>query len=439
MATKTAKWHREERARLITKAQELAAEHEDENGLLAADYQEQFDQMLSDSSDHLAAAKRKESLEALDRSMENALQTQDDLRREVETNDPVTANQPQKLQVRNGFNNDGSPRYTEITGGNRSCQAYHDAWMNYITTGDRSMTAIQSDNSERAGYLLASEQFAAGILKEVDDLLFIRRYARIHTVREAGSLGIRKRTARLSTWGWGQELEAPTADSALKYGKKVLHPHYAHGLVKVSEDLLRRSADIESEVQYEMGRDAGELLEDAYLTGNGNLRPLGVFTADNDGISTSRDVVTGSTTNFTFDGLINAKYTLKSQYRNGGGVRWMMHRDGISKVAKLKDSDNQPLFRVGAGRMQDGGNPEDMLLGFPVDESERSPNTFTNGNYVAMLCNWRYYEIADALDMTMKRLVELYAENNQVGFLAHLKTDGMPTLEEAFVRLKCGT
>ena len=252
------------------------------------------------------------------------------------------------------------------------------------------------------------------------------------------SLGIRKRTTAASTWGWGSEIEAPTADSSLAYGKKVLEPHYAAGSILVSNDLLRNSPDVESEVEYEMGKGAGELMEDAYLLGTGAQQPLGVFVASSDGISTSQDVATGSSTNFTSDGLISAKYSLKATYRGGarGGARWMFHRDGIAKIAKLKDSNNQYLFRVGAGFASDNGAPEDMLLGYPVDESERCPNTFTTGQYVGLLCNWQYYRIADGLDMSFQRLNELNARTNQVEFLARLKTDGMPVLEEAFVRLQ---
>jgi HK97 family phage major capsid protein len=88
------------------------------------------------------------------------------------------------------------------------------------------------------------------------------------------------------------------------------------------------------------------------------------------------------------------------------------------------------------GVMQDTGAPEDTLLGFPVDESERAPGTFTTGQYVGLLANWRYYEIADALDMEIQVLYELNARTNQYEYIGRLKTDGMPTLEEAFVRLK---
>jgi len=47
-----------------------------------------------------------------------------------------------------------------------------------------------------------------------------------------------------------------------------------------------------------------------------------------------------------------------------------------------------------------------------------------------------YYVSADALDMIVQRLVELYAETNQTGFIGRAECDGMPTLAEAFARVK---
>ena len=48
----------------------------------------------------------------------------------------------------------------------------------------------------------------------------------------------------------------------------------------------------------------------------------------------------------------------------------------------------------------------------------------------------KHYWIADSLNFTIKRLVELYAETSQVGYIGEMYTDGMPVLEEAFVRVK---
>jgi HK97 family phage major capsid protein len=435
---KSTKQLREERAVILSKAQAFHAANEDN---WTAECESQWSEMLSDASTLASAADRRDTIQG----MIGGESGNDRASLHGDPRDVPGRGQNRKqvmVQIRAGYDASGRPKYIERPVGPRGEEAYQAAFADFLKTGSPS-AALQSDDAEQAGYLLASEQFAAELLKEVDDLVFVRRYARIHTVLQASTLGIRARTARSATFNWSSELQVSAEDTSLKYGKRVLEPHHLTGQIKVSRDLLRRSVvPVEAEVRSELARDAGEAMEDAYLTGNGVQRPLGVFTASADGISTSRDVNTGSATGFTGDGLLNAKYALKSQYRSGqrGPVRWLFHRDAISLIAKLKDATNgQYLFRVGMGRQQDNSPPEDELLGFPVDESERAPNTFTNGLYGGMLCNWRYYEIADALEMDMQVLFELYAQTNQVGYIGRIKTDGMPTLQEAFVRLKCAT
>lgn len=439
IAGKTAKQLREERATIIKQQQAKLDERGDS---WDASDDEAYDVAMDDAERLLRAANQRETLGGLISGSTGGGGS------DPPRPDPMGMHgddggnrQPETIQLRSGYTDRGQPRYVSVPAGGLGQPEYQKAFADFLRTGKPS-AALQSDDSEQAGYLVASEQFAAGILKEVDDLLFVRRYARIHTVREATSLGIRARTSRAATFDWSAELEVSDEDTALKYGKRVLEPHHLTGQIKVSRDLLRRSVvSVEGEVMSEMARDAGEVMEDGYLTGNGARQPLGVFTPSADGISTSRDVLTGSATTFLPDQLLAAKYSLKGQYRRGqlGEVRWLFHRDAISLIARLKDTANQYLFRVGAGRQQDNQPPEDMLLGFPVDESERCPNTFTDGNYVGLLANWRYYEIADALSMEMQVLMELHAATNQVGYIGRLKTDGMPTLQEAFVRLKTGT
>lgn len=416
----------EARASIVKEARSYLEANE---GNFTKECEERYNTMLSDASDIAAVLKRRESLASLESAKEERLQA------DLENPQKKGAQAKPQVTIRAGATKKGEPIYRTVDAGVRGSEDYQRA-IEAAMTGKASveqLAALQSDDNEQAGYLVASEQMAAGILKDVDDFLFIRQYAKIHTVQEAGSLGIRKRTARMSTFNWSSELQVSNEDTALKYGKKVLTPHHMTGMIKVSRDLLRRSmAGVVAEVSYEMSRNAGEKMEDGYLLGNGAQQPLGVFTPSNDGISTSRDVQTGSSTSITADGLIDAKYKLKSQYRRGqkGAVRWLFHRDGIKIVSKLKDSQNNYMWLPGLRE-----DEPDRLLGFPVDESERSPNTFTTGQYVGLLANWNFYEIADALDMEIQVLQELYAATNQVGYIGRLKTDGMPTVEEAFVRL----
>ena len=422
---------REKRADLIQQAQALCAQHTDGEGLLASEYQIQFDQMLEDASNIGHQVSRLGALEqAAADSMVDA--------RDTETLAPAEATVSYRANA-----GDGQPAYVERPAGARGTALYRETFASALATPTghlqpEQLAALQSDNSEAAGYLVASEQFASEMLKEVDDLLFVRQYARVHTVPSASSLGIRARTAKMSTFDWSSELTVSTSDTALKYGKRTLTPHHLTGGIEVSRDLVRRLGGlVEQEVLFEASRDGGEAMETAYLTGSGSQQPLGVFTASSDGISTSRDVNTGSGTSITYDGLVDAKYSLKSQYRNGGsrgGARWLFHRDGVKIIAKLKDGENQLLLRPGRGLLDDD---PDSILGFPFDESEKAPNTFTSGNYVGLLGNWRYYEIADALDLEVQPLFELYAATGQLGFIFSIKPDGLPTLEEAFARLKC--
>lgn len=433
---KTNKQLYEDRAKVVTEARSYLEANE---GDWTKEAEERYNTMLSDASDITAVIERRNALSMIESKRQAAVADPDDPMKS-----PSRGGNGKRKQVAiRSFSQDGKPKYSFVDVGARGGDDYEQAFEIALRTGGKTglspeqFAALQSDNPEQAGYLLASEQFATGMLKEVDDLLFIRRYAKIHTVMEAGSLGIRKRTQRMNTFGWSSELQVSGEDSSLKFGKKVLAPHHLTGMIRISRDLVRRSMQgVVAEVQSEMARDAGETMEDGYLTGSGAQQPLGVFTPSADGISVSRDVPTLSATSITSDGLVDAKFALKSQYRTGllGAIRWLFHRDAVKIISKLKLSDNQYLWQPGLQQ----GQP-DTLLGFPIDESERVPNTFTNGNYVGLLANWNYYEIADALDMEIQVLIEKYADTNQIGYIGRLKTDGMPTIEEAFVRLKCAT
>lgn len=426
---KTNKQLYEARANLITEARTYLDANE---SAWTKEHDAKYDAMISDSSDITAALSRRESLASQEAKRESAEQLAGDI--ETPKHGSKNGHQTQQVQIRTG-NVAGKPRYESVNAGERGSIKYQADFEKALSSkaGYENMAALQSDDFEQAGYLLAPEQMAAGILKEVDDICFVRKYAKIHTVLEASTLGIRRRTARASTFNWSTELVVSAGDSALRYGKKVLTPHPLTGQILLSRDLVRRGgALVASEVTYELARNSAEKMEDGYFTGNGAQQPLGVFTPSVDGISTSRDVQTGSATSITADGLIDAKYKLKGQYRNNslGSCRWLFHRDAIKIVSKLKDTTNQYLWLQSVRE----GEP-DRLLNMPIDESERTPNTFTTGQYVGLLANWNFYEIADALDMEMQILFELYAQTNQIAYIGRIKTDGMPTLEEAFVRL----
>jgi len=291
--------------------------------------------------------------------------------------------------------------------------------------------ALQQDSPTQASYLVAPQQFVGEIIQSKDDALFMRRMARKFRLTSAQSMGFPKRTTRMSTFAWGTEIQAPTADSALAFGKREFIPKPGTGGILVSKTLTRNSAiDIQTYIRAEMGYNFAINEEQALLTGSGAGQPLGVFTQSDDGISTSRDVSTGNTVSeIKTDGLLEAKFSIKAPY--WPRLEWIFHRAGVKQIAKLKDSDGQYIWQQSLL----AGQP-DRLLGFPVNMSEYAPSTFTTGLLVGILGDFNYYWIVDSLAMEMQALMELYALTNQIFYIAREEMDGMPVLEEAFARVK---
>lgn len=291
--------------------------------------------------------------------------------------------------------------------------------------------SLSAGVNTEGGYLVAPEMFVTDLIKAVDDMVFIRGLSTTYQVERAVSLGAPELTADPADADWTTELQTGSTDSAMTFGKRSIYPHPLAKRIKVSADLLRKSMmPVEQLVRDRLAYKFGITEEKAFLTGSGDGQPLGVFTASANGISTSRDVSTDNTTTaVTGDGLINTKYSLKAQYQ--ASASWVFHRDAMKQIAKLKDGEGQYLWRTGLS----AADP-DRLLNLPFYMSEFAPNTFTTGQYVGILGDFSHYWIVDALDMQMQRLTELYAESNQVGFIARRETDGAPVLEEAFARVK---
>lgn len=291
--------------------------------------------------------------------------------------------------------------------------------------------ALQMDSDTAGGYTVVPQDFMARLIEAARNRTIVRGLATEFSVPTAQSLGAPALDNRPGDLTWTAEILTGDEDSTMSFGKRELSPNPLARRLKVSKKLVRASAlNIEAIVRDQLGYKAGVVEENAFLNGSGAGQPLGVFTASDDGISTSRDVSTdNTTTSIKADGLIEAKYTLLGNY--WGSARWIFHRDAVKQIRKLKDGEGQYLWK--AGISNDRG---DTILDIPVLMSEYAPNTFTTGLYVGILGDFSYYWIADALDMTIQVLTELYAEANQNGYIIRKETDGMPVLEEAFIRVK---
>lgn len=292
--------------------------------------------------------------------------------------------------------------------------------------------SLQIADSTRGGNIVAPQAFIAQLIKEMDDLVFMRSWGTV-IPGGANGIGIPTLDADMDDADWTTELATGNEDTAMRFGKRAMAPHPMAKRIKVSNDLLLNAAlGAENIVRNRLAYKFGLTQEKAYFTGDGNKKPLGLFVASNDGIPTSRDLATGNTaTAIGADNLIRQKYNIKAPYRRN--AKWLFHRDAVVQIALIKDNEDRYMWQPGLVE----GQP-DRLLNLPIGESEHVPNTFTTGKYVGMLGDFSHYWILDNLQITIQRLVELYAETNQTGFIGRYQGDGAPVLAEAFTRIKLG-
>ena len=415
----------EKRAHLIAEARTVLEQAEKENRDLSTEENQRYDTLLSDATALGVRAERQQKQAALEVDLGAPLQDG--------TRPEMREGQPARTEFR-------SRGLREIPAGELdmahlapyATPEYERAFRGWLrgTRQTAELRALQADSDILGGYLVMPLQMVDRLIQAVDNLVYIRQWASVFPVMGAQSLGAPSLDADPADPTWTSELAIGTEDSSMTFGRRELNPHPLAKYIKLSRKLIRLAPGAETLAIQRLAYKFAVVFEANCLTGTGANQPLGVFTASVHGINTDRDVSTGNTaTSIMFDGLIEAKYTLKQNY--WPNARWLFHRDGMKRIAKLKDGDGQYIWRESV-RV---GEP-DRVLGLPVFMSEYAPNTFTASQYVGVLGDFSHYWIADSLQMEMQRLEELFAATNQVGLVGRMESDGMPVLAEAFVRVK---
>ena len=399
-----------DRFALVTQARELLDKAEAEKREPSGEENIQYEALMADVDKATKAIEREEVLQNLEGRMKEPGEPA------AAKKEPV-AGQPEK---KNKF----------------ATEEYKNAFAGFIRGGLKGVSpeeyrALAADQDIYGGFIVTPEQFINQLLMAVDNAVVIRQLATKFGVPNAESLGVPTLDNDPSDPIWTAEILTGDEDSTMSFGKRTLHPHPLAKRIKVSQKLLRQALQgADALVRDRLAYVFSIVEETAFMTGTGVDQPLGIFTASASGISTTYDISTGNTsTSIQSDGLIEAKYALKSQY--WAAARWAFHRDALKQIRKLKTGEGDYIWQPGIS----AGTP-DRILEVPYVISEYAPSTFEASAYVGIIGDFSKYWIADALDMAIQRLDELYAETNQVGFIGRLECDGMPVLGEAFRRVK---
>ena len=384
---------REKRAKAWEAAKAFLDSHRTDKGVLSAEDDAAYSRMEQEITDLGKEISRMERLEALDAQMKKPV------------NQPLTG-KPM------------SGRTIERIG--RASDEYRTSFWDMMRSKaplPSVVNALQEGTDSEGGYLVPDE-YERTLVEALEEENMFRQLAKV--IRT--SSGDRKIpvVATKGTASWIDE-EGAYTESDDSFGQVSIGAYKVGTMIKVSEELLNDSVfDLESYIAKEFARRIGAKEEEAFFTGDGSGKPLGILAATG-GAETG--VTAASSTAVTADELMDLFYSLKSPYRKK--AVWVLNDSTIKAVRKLKDSTGQYLWQPSLVV----GTP-DTLLGRPMKTSAYMPVIAAGAKTIAF-GDFSYYWIADRQGRSFKRLNELYAANGQVGFLGFQRVDGKLVLSEA--------
>ena len=392
---------RDKRVQSWNAAKAFLESHRGEDGTLSAEDDAIFNKMMDDVDKLGREIARMEKMEAMDVEMSKA------------TSKPLTSAPTTRME--------DEPVNKTGRGGNGYAKNFWNA-MRSKSVSHEVLNALQVGTDSEGGYLVPDE-YERTLIEALEDQNIFRQLAHvIHT-----SSGDRKIpvVASKGTASWiDEEAQYPESDDA--FGQVSIGAYKLATMIKISEELLNDSVfDMRAYIAKEFARRIGAAEEEAFFTGNGTGKPLGILAATG-GAETG--VTAAAVDKITMDEVIDLFYSLRAPYRRN--AVFIMNDATVKALRKLKDGQGQYLWQPSIT----AGTP-DTILNRPVYTSGFMP-TLATGNKTILFGDLGYYWVADREGRSFKRLNELYAPTGQVGFLASQRVDGKLILPEAVKVLK---
>ena len=290
-------------------------------------------------------------------------------------------------------------------------------WDNMRNKNAYEIQNALSIGTDSEGGFLCPEEYEKKLVEALEDEVFFRSLATVIKT-SSGDRKIPIVTSKGEAAWIDEGGQFPESDDS--FGQTSIGAHKLATMIKVSDELLNDSVfNIEQYISKEFGRRVGTKEEEAFFTGDGTGKPVGIFNKTGG----AEIGVTANTTNITFDDVMDLYYSLRAPYRNK--ATWILNDSTVKAIRKLKDGNGNYIWQPS---VRDG--EPDKILNRPYRTSIYVPE-LAAGNRVMAFGDYSYYWIADRQGRSFKRLNELFATTGQVGFLASERVDGKLILSEA--------
>ena len=379
---------RTKRASLWEETKKFLAEHTDKDGKMAAADAEAYEKMEADIAEMGKTIDRLEKQAEMDKKLA------------MPTSKPLV----------------GAPGKPEKKG--TASDEYRKAMFTAIRTKFRDVSNVLQEGIDEAGGYLVPDEYDRRLIDVLDEENVLRGLAT--TIRTSGERKINIAATKPAAL-WVEEGGALTFGDAT-FDQKLLDAHKLHVAIKITEELLADNAfQLEDYIIAQFGKAIANAEEDAFLNGDGEGKPTGLFADAQVG-------VTIGTVEIEADDVIDLIYKLKRPYRKKAS--FITNDSTLAVLRKLKDENGNYLWQPSL----QNGEP-DRILGYAIRTSQFAPK-LAAGKAALAFGDFSYYNIGDRGQCTLQVLKELFAGNGMVGYVMKERVDGLLVLPEAVQVLK---
>ena len=384
---------RNKRAKLWEQTKGYLEEHRGENGLVEASAVEQYERMAGEVKDLGAEIDRLEQQAAFDAELS------------APTSRPVMGNPKADGKPKADVSATGTEEYSKAFWDMMRAKGDHVAVTNALSIG------VDTD-----GGFTVPDEFERQLVQGLEENNIFRRMA--HVIRTSSGtrkIPIANDTMEASWIDEGEEIP----ETATKFGQTTLSAYKLGAMIKVSNELLNDSAfNIAGYIAERFGIAMGNAEENAFINGDGDKKPTGLLadTGAKVGVTAANEDVV------SFDEIFQLYYSLKAPYRRKAA--FLCNEALVLQLMTLKDKNDNYIWKPSL----DVAKP-DTILGRPIYTSAFMPG-LASGNKALAFGDFSYYWVADRQNRTFRRLNELYARTDQVGFLTTQRVDGRLILPE---------
>lgn len=291
----------------------------------------------------------------------------------------------------------------------RASDAYRKAMIDAMRCNFKRVDNILQEGVDADGGYLVPEEYDSRIIDILNEENIMRKLGTTITTSGQHKINI---AATKPAAAWIEEGGALQFGEAT-FAQTLLDAHKLHVAVKITEELLYDNAfNLESYIVNEFGKAIANAEEDAFLNGDGQGKPLGLFAATGGG------TVAASVATPKADDLISLVYDLKRSYRKNAG--FIINDKTLALLRQLKDGNGAYMWQPSL----QAGEP-DTFLGYHLYTSQFAPeNAIAFGDF-------SYYNIGDRGVRSWQELRELYAGNGMIAYVSKERVDGKLILPEA--------